>query len=231
MKVKYAEGIADRLQTVFNLSGHRNTANFGHVVGVSGAAVRLWLTGGGVPSYDNLRLISDKFGIGIDWLAHAIGDPPTRGLDMASTVEGAFSSAATMTNHMETLDVLATRSAGGPYMLLAHSSIIEKIPMPSILLGRNGAKGIFVSNNAMSPAFRYGDTAWVDPILPPADDHEVVIFGEEVDGEQKIVIATLVTFDEVNWTVETLKPEHRKFELARSEWPTCQRIVGKNARR
>lgn len=231
MKVEYAPGVGDRIRHVRQMVPHRNTEAFGSVIDVSGAAVRLWQSGKGVPSYDNLRLISDKFGVSLDWLAHGTGEPP-RGIDMASSPhESPFHGGAAMTNTMETLDVLATRSGGGPYMYLATNAVIEKIPMPSILIGRTNAKGIFVSNNAMAPAFRYGDTAWVDPILPPAEDHEVVIFGPEDGEEQKIIIATLVSFDESKWMVETLKPEHRQFELDRKDWPTCQRIVGKNARR
>ena len=104
---------------------------------------------------------------------------------------------------------------------------LERAQTPRNLAGRPGAYGLFVPNDDMAPALRYGDIAWVDPVLPAAVDSEVVVEGQ--DGS--VAIGTLVSYTRDKWVVALLRPEVRRVELARAEWRTAHRVVGKEARR
>ena len=52
---------------------------------------------------------------------------------------------------------------------------IERVQAPRNLAGRAGAFGIYVPNDDMAPALRYGDIAFVDTLMPPGRDMEVLI--------------------------------------------------------
>jgi phage repressor protein C with HTH and peptisase S24 domain len=104
---------------------------------------------------------------------------------------------------------------------------LEHAQRPRNLIGREGAYGLFISNDDMAPVFRYGDIVWVDPILPPARDSEVVVEGRD----RTAAIGTLTMLNREAVTVEVLKPERRKIEMEREADTKVHRIVGKEARR
>jgi Peptidase S24-like len=106
------------------------------------------------------------------------------------------------------------------------SGELERAVAPRNLAGRDGAYGLFVPNDDMAPALRYGDIAWVDTLLPPGRDMEVVVEGP--GGEA--TIGTLLVYGKDKITIEVLQPERRKIELSRDE-AQVHRIVGKEARR
>ena len=135
-------------------------------------------------------------------------------------------------DEIETLPVYTTDSIveGGAFVV--KKQMLERIDMPSPLSGRAGAYGLFVSGSGMAPAFRYGDIALVDPLLPPIELTEVVLVrAERHEGEEVKLIATLLSYDEKNWTASTSASEQNKTKMSRAEWPKCNRIVGKYARR
>jgi hypothetical protein len=118
-------------------------------------------------------------------------------------------------------------------MQVMKTNVIERIPAPPALSERERAYALFTPNNAMAPAFRYGDIAWIDPMMPYAPDTEAVFYkaGGQAEGSETAILATLVAFDDMYWTIEVLKPEPVQIKLARQDWPSCQRVVGKTARR
>ena len=60
---------------------------------------------------------------------------------------------------------------------------------------------------------------------------EVVIYSK-TEGEPAVaIVCTQVEHTDEKWVVETLKPQVKRFELNREEWPRCERIVGRIARR
>ena len=89
-----------------------------------------------------------------------------------------------------------------------------------------GAYGLRISGDAMWPALRHGDVAWFDPAWSLAIDNEVVIY--RAGDDQESCIGTLVAYDDVQWTIELLKPKHTE-TLARAEWPICHMCAGKAA--
>jgi transcriptional regulator with XRE-family HTH domain len=195
-----------------------STKELGRLVGITGSAVRLWKTGGGIKT-ENFEKLADVLGVRLEWLTTGPGEMNVdrrEGLSLSV---------------LEVLSVGRAVEAENGFIRLS-DELIESVPMPPGLAKRD--YGLFVpGGGAMVPAFRYGDTLWIDPLLPCSEDMEVVIRkdNDRGDGEGNAIICTLVTFDDSNWTVETLKPEPRRFMLPRDEWTLCHRIVGKQSRR
>jgi phage repressor protein C with HTH and peptisase S24 domain len=231
--------LAERIVTVRKRIHKRTQEEFAVALGLGRASVANWERGGHV-SGDNLIKISDTEGVSLDWLRTgegemttgsgmiAAGNSPGRG-DLAVDVARQNANASIV----KTLPVLAAQDIGGGYMQVMKTNVIERIPMPPALSERARAYALLVPNNAMAPAFRYGDIAWIDPMMPYAPDTEAVFYkanGDGADGEVAI-LGTLIAVDGLHWTIEILKPEAQQIKLKRKDWPTSQRVVGKTARR
>jgi phage repressor protein C with HTH and peptisase S24 domain len=238
--------IAERIKMVRTLNERtqagrpveRTQAEFAATLGLGRASVANWERGGHVTG-DKLMQIAEQEGVSLDWLRTGEGEmiAEAKMLEGKSRAHDIF---GVGTAHppanafpVRTLPVLAAQDLGGGYMQVQKTNVIERMPMPPSLAERERAYALFVSNNAMAPAFRYGDTAWIDPMMPYAPDTEAVLYKAGGAGEagETAILATLVAFDDLYWTVEILKPEALQIKLKRENWPSCQRVVGKTARR
>lgn len=233
-----AAGLGLRIRELRKSVPKRTTEEFGALIGVTGGAVRNWEANGKI-SPENLVLIAEKCGVSLEWLSTGKGDMPKLPDQLGLTKRDNLTLSTQMfsvNNHSSVgalLDVLATADNGRGEAVVYPSLVVERIARPFVLRDREDAYGLFISGNTMSPALRYGDTAWVDPVLPYAPDMEIVLYraGAEDKDEKPIFIGTLIGFSDSEWTVEVLKPETRRFVVKRAEWPKCHRIVGKTARR
>jgi transcriptional regulator with XRE-family HTH domain len=209
----------------------QNDVEFGKLLGVTPGAVRMWESGKSVPSEDRvdelLRIARNKH-IDLDpsFLFSGKGEAPEwfgqdnfrrhrpRAPFRPSVEEPA----------VEMIPVKATLDNGDGSITI--SDEIERAAAPRNLAGRSGAYGLFVPNDDMAPLLRYGDVAWVDTLLPPGRDMEVVV--ESPDGTAAIGTVAMLTKDKI--VLEVWQPERHKIELNRAE-AKVHRIVGKEARR
>lgn len=128
----------------------------------------------------------------------------------------------------DTIPVFAAAEAGPGYIIVSTDEI-DRIPRPYVLENVAGAYGILVVGESMFPAFKPGDTAWIDPRLPPMRDAEAILYkGEE--GETTATIKQLVNWTDQDWSLQQWNPA-KKFKLDRGLWKTCHRVVGKFSRR
>lgn len=96
-----------------------------------------------------------------------------------------------------------------------------------------GAYALIIVGDSMVPEYEPGDTALVNPTLPPVRD-VTCIFYTEKHGEARATIKRLIRVTEEHWHVRQWNPPDgasSDFKLSRKEWPTCHRVVGKHARR
>jgi phage repressor protein C with HTH and peptisase S24 domain len=120
---------------------------------------------------------------------------------------------------------------GGNGTIIVSTDEIDRIPRPYTLEGIAEAYGILITGESMVPAFRPGDTAWVNPRLPPIRDCEVILYQvNDHDGEAVATIKQLVGWTDREWLVQQWNPP-KKFKLDRGLWKTCHRVVGKFSRR
>lgn len=120
---------------------------------------------------------------------------------------------------------------GGNGTMIISTDEIDRIPRPYTLEGITEAYGILITGESMVPAFRPGDTAWVNPRLPPIRDCEVILYQlDEHNGEAVATIKQLVGWTDREWLVQQWNPP-KKFKLDRGLWKTCHRVVGKFSRR
>lgn len=209
--------------------GQDEREDFAVSIGVRGGAVGNWELGNNNMKEIHMRTLHDFYGVNTDWLRSGRGE-----MFMSDGTRGRGKRGRGATpDEVETLPVYATESVIEGAFVVKKPTPLERIDMPSPLSGRTGAYGLFVSGSGMAPAFRYGDIALVDPLLPPTELTEVVLIrAERHEGEEVKMICTLVGFDDESWTVVTspAAPTHQT-TLSRTEWPKCHRIVGKFARR
>jgi phage repressor protein C with HTH and peptisase S24 domain len=120
---------------------------------------------------------------------------------------------------------------GGNGTMIVSTDEIDRIPRPHTLEGIAEAYGILITGESMVPAFRPGDTAWVNPRLPPIRDCEVILYQvNDRDGEAVASIKQLAGWSDREWQVQQWNPP-KKFKLDRGLWKTCHRVVGKFSRR
>lgn len=207
-----------------------NDVEMGEMVGVSGGAVRMWESGQATPTDERLaELIKIAKGKSItvspEFLLTGKGDCPEWNQDnFRRHRPRAPFKPGEGTDMAETIPVKASLDNGDGSITI--SGEMERAVAPRNLVGREGAYGLFVPNDDMAPVFRYGDIVWVDTMLPPARDSEVVVEGPE--GEA--TIGTLVVYGRDKITIEVLRPEPHRIEISRSE-AKVHRIVGDEKRR
>ena len=94
----------------------------------------------------------------------------------------------------------------------------------------SNAYGILIAGDAMEPAFRAGDTAWVDSRLPVVRDCEVVLYrSDPSSGGELAAVRTLIDYTDDEWIVGQFNPPGR-LTLDRRVWTKCHRITGKTSR-
>lgn len=121
---------------------------------------------------------------------------------------------------------------GGPGELIVSSEPVSWVVRPSPLIGVSKSYGVIVVGESMVPEFRPGDTALVNPHLPPERGSTFVFFSETY-GDRRATIKHLVRWSEGLWYLRQWSPprgQKEEFTLPRSEWPICHRVVGRYVR-
>lgn len=122
---------------------------------------------------------------------------------------------------------------GGPGIIVVSSDPVDFIPRPAPLVHVRQSYGILIVGTSMDPEFRQGDTALVNPHLPPMAD-EPHIFYAEADGEGRATIKTLRRQTSDNWLVRQHNPPEggkHDLTLSRKEWQWAHRVIGSYKRR
>jgi transcriptional regulator with XRE-family HTH domain len=107
---------------------------------------------------------------------------------------------------------------------------VDEIRRPAPLAAVKGAYGVIVAGESMVPVLRPGDVALVHPHLPPRPE-DTCIFIAEKDGEFVATIKEYLGQTKDTWKVKRYKPKETDFVLKKKDWPRCDVVVGKYARR
>ena len=121
---------------------------------------------------------------------------------------------------------------GGPGELIVSSDPVSWVMRPTPLIGVSRSYGVIVVGESMVPEFWPGDTALINPHLPPERGATFVFFAEGDDGV-RATIKHLVRWSEGLWHVRQWNPpkgQKEDFTLSRSEWSRCHRVVGRYAK-
>jgi phage repressor protein C with HTH and peptisase S24 domain len=120
---------------------------------------------------------------------------------------------------------------GGPGEVIRSTDPIEWVPRPAPAQTPD-AYCILISGESMSPEYRPGDSAIVNPRLPIIGG-EVYIFYRELQGEARATIKQLRRQSTDSWLVSQHNPpagQKQDFALPRREWQWAHRVVGKYSR-
>ena len=213
--------LADRIVAVRKRVNKRTQEEFAATLGLGRASVANWERGGHVTG-DNLFRIAELEKVSLDWLRDGVGPMSTDKNDPNASVAmctvGGDAAVGTVA-----LPIYATHDLGDGKMGLS-KEVVDYTARPSNLRYVDDAYGIKVSNDAMSPSFRPGDVALVNPRAPTIKGREVWV----ADASDVGMIATLVEYDAKTWVVETTFPKTKRLTLDRSEWTKGSRIVGRH---
>jgi transcriptional regulator with XRE-family HTH domain len=132
------------------------------------------------------------------------------------------------------LPVHAAAEAGKGQIVVT-SDAVDWVMRPAPLANVRGGYGLIVVGESMVPEFEPGDTALVNPHLPPIAGSTCVFYTVVQDGgEVRATIRRLVRDTREAWLVRQWNaPEGEKAELklAHAQWTKCHPTVGKYSRR
>jgi transcriptional regulator with XRE-family HTH domain len=121
---------------------------------------------------------------------------------------------------------------GGPGEIIVTADPIAFLPRPAPLAHVKDSYGLNITGTSMIPEYNPGETALVNPLLPPVGG-EVHIFYAERAGEARATIKQLRRVTATEWLVHQHNPAPRKpqdFALTRREWQWAHRVIGKYSR-
>lgn len=122
---------------------------------------------------------------------------------------------------------------GGSGQIIVSADAIDFMPRPTPLAHVKGAYGLYITGESMVPEFEPGDIAMVNPHLPLLNDVSCIFYGEK-EGATRATVKRLMRQTPDQWHVKQWNPPEGmkpQFTLARAEWQTCHRTVGKYSRR
>lgn len=103
---------------------------------------------------------------------------------------------------------------------------VSFVNTPEPLINVRGAYGMIVSGIDMIPALRSGDTALINPHIPPREGDDVLLRSHD---KMRVRFGTLLHSDEEKIRFHTWNPR-TDHEVARLGWPVCHLVVGKFSR-
>ncbi|MGN6118035.1 MAG: XRE family transcriptional regulator [Nitrobacter sp.] len=116
---------------------------------------------------------------------------------------------------------------GGKGKLIIGSDIVDRVEMPAVLKDVQGAYGLMIDGESMTPEFWPGDVAWVNPHLRPMRGKNHIFYHTPPFGDDaEAIIKRLNGWNDREWDLEQWNPA-KKFKEFRQEWPICHRVVGK----
>lgn len=131
----------------------------------------------------------------------------------------------TLVSNTKGLPIYAAAKGGDGHLIVTFDPI-DYMKIPSVLQNVKGGYGLLISGDSMVPAYRPGETALVNPNLPPSRDEDVILYHTNEINENEAIIKRLVGFNDREWTVEQYNP-YEQFKAERVDWPICHRVVGK----
>lgn len=199
-------------------------------LGVSPQAVSGWERGEAMPEPDKLVGLGRILGVDVGWLLSEAPDAVGPALDIM--VNPPRTTPPEMQPGVRNDFPIYASAEGGPGEIIRSTDPIDFRSRPSVLQNVQKAYGLIVTGDSMSPEYRNGDTALVNPHLP-AIGGEVFIFYSERDGEVRATIKHLRRFTAEKWFVTQHNPPDgmdHDFTLPRREWAILHRVVGKYSR-
>lgn len=118
---------------------------------------------------------------------------------------------------------------GGPGELIVSADPVSWVMRPTPLIGVSKSYGVIVVGESMVPELWPGDTALINPHLPPERGATFVFYAEE-HGDVRATLKHLLRWTETVWHVRQWNPakgQKAEFTLPRSAWRRCHRVVGK----
>ncbi len=119
---------------------------------------------------------------------------------------------------------------GGQGALTLSNEPVDTVKTPAPLATVRGGYGVIITGESMVPAFWPGDIALVNPHIPPRIESDVVLYGENGDGDVRAMIKNLVRQTPDFWKLKQYNPG-KEFEVSKAEWRRCDVVVGKYSRR
>ncbi|QCI67230.1 XRE family transcriptional regulator [Phreatobacter stygius] len=203
----------------------------GEALGVSSQAVSQWEQGRTDPEIDRLQQAADLLGVQRDWLTSGLGPDRSEAQGPAPVIAPFAPAIVPGADLVGARDFpIYAAAQGGEGHLIVTFDPIEVVKRPAILEGVKGAYGIMVYGDSMSPAYRWGDMALINPHMQPARDEVHVFYDHGPNGEAEAIIKNLISWNDRMWKLEQFRPE-KQFDVARVDWPICHRVVGKYNRR
>lgn len=108
--------------------------------------------------------------------------------------------------------------------LAINMELHEKHPRPSVLANVADSYGIIVSGTTMIPAYEPGHVIWVNPHLPASGGSDVLL--RSAKDPNFALLRRLESETETEWHVLQYNPPLQS-TLLKSDWPVCERIVGR----
>lgn len=175
----------------------------------------------------DIQRISAALGVRQDWLASGSGSMEEEA--PAARPDDVFTPIPILGEHLVSqergLPVYAAAKGGDGHVIITFDPI-SYMKMPAVLQGVKGGYGLLLTGESMVPAYRPGETALVNPNLPPMRDEDVILYHTSEMDENEAIIKRLVGFNDREWMLEQYNP-HKEFKEFRGDWPVCHRVVGK----
>jgi len=121
---------------------------------------------------------------------------------------------------------LYAAAMGGDGHVIITFDPIEYIERPAELENVADGYSVYVVGESMFPAYKPGETAYVNPRLPPIRESDVVLFHVPPANAAECMIKQLNNWNHRDWTLQQFNPP-LEFTASRTEWPICHRVIGK----
>lgn len=203
-------------------------AEVADLVGRDKSAISLLESGKRGTSVEFVARLARALDLNEDWLAFGKGEmnisqQPTSNPDDVFTPNPIPGGDLVGANR--DLPVYAAARGGDGHVIITFDPI-SYMKMPAMLQGVKGGYGLLLTGDSMVPAYRPGETALVNPNLPPARDEDVVLYHTSETDEHEAIIKRLIGFNDREWMLEQYNPQ-KEFKEFRADWPICHRVVGK----
>jgi transcriptional regulator with XRE-family HTH domain len=119
---------------------------------------------------------------------------------------------------------------GGPGEILRSTDPVDWWPRPIEVQRVTGAYGMYIVGNSMSPEFKPGHVAVINPNLPHISGKPYIFYGETEAGQVRATIKELRRHNDDYWYVRQHNPpagQKHDFTLPRKIWAVAHRIVGR----
>ncbi|MCV9907062.1 helix-turn-helix domain-containing protein [Brucella sp. HL-2] len=219
---------AQRLRSARELKG-MSQADLATLIGRDKSSISLLEGGKRGASVDFVARLARALDLNEDWLAFGNGEMASAGALSPQKPSDVFAPSIIpgdeLVGQNRDLPVYAAAKGGDGHVIITFDPI-SYMKMPAVLQGVKGGYGLLLSGESMVPAYRPGETALVNPNLPPVRDEDVILYHTSAMDENEAIIKRLIGFNDREWMLEQYNP-HKEFKQFRADWPVCHRVVGK----